>query len=156
VPENGIDPENWLENGGICFFTGPAANLPSDIRIAAPDLGVLDLIEGLIIKNPDGPGIKTVAWKTGEPLPDKIMGIVADVVMIKTLLSESSEAIQLKSPNGNRWISLDEWQSEFGTNGFALIARMRLFWNQHGGGVRIGKPVNTGSGKNEIKKLGKW
>ena len=48
---------------------------------------------------------------------------------------------------------MDQWFEEFGTNGFALIARMRLFWNKYGGGVQTGRSLKDKSEK-KFKKLG--
>jgi hypothetical protein len=145
--ESEIEPVGWLEEDGICFFPGPSARLPSEIRISSPDIGVLDLITGLVIKNPKGPGVITVPYNSIEnekdPLPAKIFGVVVDADIIKTMLAEDPDFIALKDPNGLTWINLDQWYQKFGTNGLALIAKMRLFWNKHGGGVQVTKPLGT-------------
>lgn len=162
MPENEDESEiteekDWLEEDGICFFPGPEARLPTDVRISSPDIGVLDLISGLVIKNPEGPGIITIAYNSikneKDPLPAKIFGVVVDADVIKAMRSEDPDFILLKSPNGNKWINLDQWFEEFGTNGFALIAKMRLFWNKYGGGVQTGRSLKDKSEK-KFKKLG--
>lgn len=129
----------WLDEDGICIFPGPSAKLPSEIRIASPDIGVLDLLTGLLVKNPQGPGIITVPYNSianeKDPLPAKIFGVVVDAEIIKTMMAQDPDFILLKDPNDMTWMNLDAWYAKFSTNGLALIARMRLFWKVKGGGV---------------------
>lgn len=150
--------KGWLDEDGICFFPGPEARLPSDLRIASPDIGILDLITGLLIKNPSGAGIVTVQYNSikneKDPLPSKIFGVVIDSKLVKQMMAEDPDWISLKDPNNLTWMNLDQWHEKFGTNGLALIAKMRLFWNAHGGGVVIKKP--QGTSEKVFKKLGKY
>lgn len=159
-----ISEDNYLDQDGICFFPGPDAKLPSQTYIAS-GVGVLDLIKSMVIKNPDGAGIKIVDWRPGQPIPEKVMGIVVDQEMVDYIQNTNNgRGILLRDPNSNSWKTLDEWEAEFKTNGMGLLARMRLDWFETGGGVGTPGQRVTGKGqrgipttdKKEFKKLGKY
>jgi len=142
LPEIGLDEgdrpistDAYLDEGGICYFGGPEAKLPSDVHIVA-GIGVLDFIKDLIIKNPDGPGIKTVSWKPSDPIPEKVIGAVVDLEILDIIQkANAGRGVLLKDPNGLKWMTLDEWNTLFGTDGLAQVIKMRLYWKKEGGGV---------------------
>lgn len=137
-PEDEGDGDNYL--AGLCYFPGPEALLPTQVHIAS-GVGVLDLIKDLVIKNPEGAGIKTVGWNPTQPIPEKVLGIVVDQEMIDYLQeSNNGRGILLKEANADNWMTLKEWEDKFQTNGLALIARMRLDWNKTGGGIKPTHP----------------
>jgi hypothetical protein len=158
-----ISEDAYLDTDGICYFGGPEAKLPSDVHIVA-GIGVLDFIKDLIIKNPDGAGIKTVFWKPSDPIPEKVIGAAVDLEILDIIQkANAGRGVLLKDPNGLRWMTLDEWNTLFGTDGLAQAIKMRLYWQQGGGvgtpGQRVTGYHQVGharkSGK-EYKKLGKW
>jgi hypothetical protein len=151
VTIGGNMPNNDDYLSDLCEFGGPEAVLPTQIYIAA-GVGILDLIKALVIKNPTGAGILSVPWEPTQPIPEKVIGIIADMDTVNYIQSKNNgRGILLKSPNIDTWMTLDEWGAQFNTNGLGLIARMRLDWNKTGGGVHIGRPISQ---KKEFKKLG--
>jgi len=147
-----ISTDAYLDEDSICFFPGPDAKLPSQTYIAS-GVGVLDLIKSLVIKNPEGPGIKTVDWRPGQPIPEKVMGIVPDQEMVDYIqTTNNGRGILLRDPNGNIWKTLAEWEAEFKTNGLGLLARMRLDWFTTGGGVGTPGQRVTGPGQHGIAR----
>ena len=155
--------EDYLSIDGICFFGGPESKLPSDVHIVA-GIGVLDFVKDLIIKNPDGPGIKTVGWQPSDPIPEKIIGATVDMEILDVIQeANNGRGVLLKAPNINAWMTLDEWNDIFATDGLGQAIKMRLYWQQGGGGVGTPGQRITGyrqrgqarKSTKEFKKLGR-
>lgn len=151
MPENDIDPYNWLESeDGICKFTGPESRQPTRIMLASPGISLLSLIQSLLVIDPEEDAIQEIKWKPGDEIPDGVLGAKLKLSVVKFLQDTyGDDAILLAAPNHDAWMTLSEWREEFGTDGLAMIIQMRLFWSQHGGGVVAGKPAKV------FKKLGR-
>jgi hypothetical protein len=163
MPEDEIKTEeDYLSIDGICFFGGPESKLPSDVHIVA-GIGVLDFVKDLITKNPDGPGIKTVGWQPSDPIPEKVIGATVDMEILEEIQkANAGRGVLLKAPNINTWMTLDEWNDIFATDGLAQAIKMRLYWQQGGGvgtpGQRITGYHQIGHARKstrEFKRLGK-
>ncbi len=163
LPEDEIETEeDYLSIDGICFFGGPESKLPSDVHIVA-GIGVLDFVKDLIIKNPEGPGIKTLGWQPSDPIPEKVIGATVDMEILEEIQkANAGRGVLLKAPNINTWMTLDEWNDIFATDGLAQAIKMRLYWQQGGGvgtpGQRITGYHQIGHARKstrEFKRLGK-
>jgi len=126
-------------------------------------IGLLDFVKDLIIKNPDGPGIKTLGWQPSDPIPEKVIGATVDMEILEEIQkANAGRGVLLKAPNINTWMTLDEWNDIFATDGLAQAIKMRLYWQQGGG---VGTPGQRVTGYHQIgharkstkefKKLGK-
>jgi hypothetical protein len=127
-------------------------------------IGVLDFVKDLIIKNPDGPGIKTLGWQPSDPIPEKVIGATVDMEILDVIqTANTGRGVLLKAPNINTWMTLDEWNDVFATDGLAQAIKMRLYWQQGGGGVGTPGQRVTGyhhmgharKSAKEFKRLGK-
>lgn len=138
---------------GCIPFEGPEARLPSGVYIVAGG-DILDLICGLVVNKP-GPGIEIVPWDASKTIPEFVIGIQIDqeaVDYIQTV--NGGRGILLRTANAGPWRTLVEWEAEFGTNGLALIAKMRLSWNKTGGSVQVHKPKGRVYGLDAYKLEG--
>lgn len=112
-------------------------------------IGVLDFVKDLIIKNPDGPGIKTLGWQPSDPIPEKVIGATVDMEILDVIqTANAGRGVLLKAPNINTWMTLAEWNDVFSTDGLAQAIKMRLYWQQGGGGV--GTPGQRVTGYHQI------
>ena len=143
LPEIGLEEgdrpivtDNMFEEG-ICFFPGPEAEMPSQLRIAAP-VDFIAFIRALVVlDNTSEQGWKTVTYTYPEK-PDRadVLGLVLTKVAIETLHSKyNGKAFITKEPNGDNWMTLAEWNAKFNTDGLEVLARMRWEWFTKGGGV---------------------
>ena len=156
------DDEDYLSIDGICFFGGPESKLPSAVHIVA-GIGVLDFVKDLVTKNPDGPGIKTLGWQPSDPIPEKVIGATVDMEILDVIQkANDGRGVLLKAPNINAWMTLDEWNNVFATDGLAQAIKMRLYWQQGGGVGTPGQRVigyhqrgHARKSDKEYRKLGK-
>ena len=143
LPEIGLEEgdrpivtDNMFEEG-ICFFPGPEAEMPSQLRIAAP-VDFIAFIRALVVlDNTSEQGWKTVTYTYPEK-PDRadVLGLVLNKGAIEMLQSKyNGKAFLLKEPNGDNWMTLAEWNAKFNTDGLEVLARMRWEWWTKGGGV---------------------
>lgn len=143
LPEIGLEEgdrpivtDNMFEEG-ICFFPGPEAEMPSQLRIAAP-VDFIAFIRALVVlDNTSEQGWKTVTYTYPEK-PDRadVLGLVLNKGAIEMLQSKyNGKAFLLKEPNGDNWMTLAEWNAKFNTDGLEVLARMRWEWFTKGGGV---------------------
>ena len=121
-------------------------------------------MKDLIIKNPDGPGIKTIGRQPSDPIPEKVIGATVDMEILEVIQkANAGRGVLLKAPNIDTWMTLDEWNDIFATDGLAQAIKMRLYWQQGGGGVGTpGQRVigyhqmgHARKSTKEYKKLGK-
>lgn len=106
-------------------------------------------MKDLIIKNPDGPGIKTLGWQPSDPIPEKVIGATVDMEILDVIqTANAGRGVLLKAPNINTWMTLAEWNDVFSTDGLAQAIKMRLYWQQGGGGV--GTPGQRVTGYHQI------
>ena len=121
-------------------------------------------MKDLIIKNPDGPGIKTVGWQPSDPIPEKIIGATVDMEIVEDIQkANDGRGILLKSPNIDTWMTPSEWNDIFATDGLGQAIKMRLYRLREGGGVGTPGQRITGyrqrgqarKAAKEFKKLGK-
>lgn len=132
-----ISTDAYLDEDGICFFPGPEAQMPSQLRIAAP-VNFLAFIKALVVlDNESEQGYKTIPYTYPEkPDRDDVLGLVLNKGAIEMLQSKyAGKAFLLKEPNGDDWLTLAEWNSKFNTDGLEVLARMRWEWFTKGGGV---------------------
>lgn len=135
--EEAIQEGDYLEIDGICKFPDEVNAKPSGVKIASPFIGFSDLIKSLVIDTEDGP--KEVPYVPGV---QKVIGFVKDMLTIDFLQGAyGGRGIVVASPkNPKKYMTLDEWKDQFGTDALALILMMRLWWKTTGGGVQTGKP----------------
>lgn len=123
--------------GGICFFPGPEAEMPSQLRIAAP-VDFIAFIKALVVlDNTSEQGYKTIPYTYPEK-PDRgdVLGLVLNKGAIEMLQQKyNGRAFLLREPNSDAWITLAEWNAKFNTDGLEVLARMRWEWFTKGGGV---------------------
>ena len=112
--------------------------------------------------------IAALAGDTGwaEPTVKTLLNRLLNKGAIELLQSKyNGKAFLLRSPNGNDWMTLAEWNAEFKTDGLEVLARMRWEWHTKGGGVgtpgqRVAGAGQVGHAKqtdpSKFKKLGKW
>lgn len=132
-----ISTDAYLDEDGICFFPGPEAQMPTQVRIAAP-VNFLAFIKALVVlDNESEQGYKTIPYTYPEkPDRDDVLGLVLNKGAIEMLQSKyAGKAFLLKEPNGDDWLTLAEWNSKFNTDGLEVLARMRWVWFTKGGGV---------------------
>lgn len=132
-----ISTDAYLDEDGICFFPGPEAQMPTQVRIAAP-VNFLAFIKALVVlDNESEQGYKTIPYTYPEkPDRDDVLGLVLNKGAIEMLQSKyAGKAFLLKEPNGDDWLTLAEWNSKFNTDGLEVLARMRWEWFTKGGGV---------------------
>lgn len=132
-----ISTDAYLDEDGICFFPGPEAQMPTQVRIAAP-VNFLAFIKALVVlDNESEQGYKTIPYTYPEK-PDRgdVLGLVLNKGAIEMLQSKyAGKAFLLKEPNGDNWMTLAEWNAKFNTDGLEVLARMRWEWWTKGGGV---------------------
>lgn len=132
-----ISTDAYLDEDGICFFPGPEAQMPTQVRIAAP-VNFLAFIKALVVlDNTSEQGYKTIPYTYPEK-PDRgdVLGLVLNKGAIEMLQSKyAGKAFLLKEPNGDNWMTLAEWNAKFNTDGLEVLARMRWEWWTKGGGV---------------------
>jgi len=143
LPEIGLHEEDRpivtedMFEAGICFFPGPEAQMPTQVRIAAP-VNFLAFIKALVVlDNTSEQGYKTIPYTYPEK-PDRgdVLGLVLNKGAIEMLQSKyAGKAFLLKEPNGDNWMTLAEWNAKFNTDGLEVLARMRWEWWTKGGGV---------------------
>ena len=152
-PEDELTPEELPEIGlheedrpivtddmfeeGICFFPGPEAEMPTQVRIAAP-VNFLAFVKGLVVlDNESEQGWETVPYNyPDKPARADVLGLVLNKGAIEMLQSKyNGKAFLLKEPNGDDWLTLAEWNAKFQTDGLEVLARMRWEWWTKGGGV---------------------
>ncbi len=143
LPEIGLHEEDRpivtedMFEAGICFFPGPEAQMPTQVRIAAP-VNFLAFIKALVVlDNTSEQGYKTIPYTYPEK-PDRgdVLGLVLNKGAIEMLQSKyNGKAFLLKEPNGDNWMTLAEWNAKFNTDGLEVLARMRWEWFTKGGGV---------------------
>lgn len=145
--------DTYGDDLGCIPFEGPEARLPSGTYIAAGG-DILDLICGLVVNKP-GPGIEVVPWDASKPIPDFVIGIQIDQDAVDYIQTKNAgRGILLREASAGPWMTLEEWQAKYQTNGLALLARMRLNWNKTGGGVQVKKPSGRKYGLDAYKLPG--
>ena len=150
-----ISTDAYLDEDGICFFPGPEAQMPSQLRIAAP-VDFIAFVKALVVlDNASEKGWKEIPYTYPEK-PDRgdVLGLVLNKGAIEMLQSKyAGKAFLLKEPNGDDWLTLAEWNSKFNTDGLEVLARMRWEWFTKGGrrrnagaesdGNRPGRPCHA-------------
>lgn len=133
-----ISEDNYLDIEGICCFPPDVENKPSQIRIASPFIGFTDLIKSLVVDTENGP--KEVPLVAG--VKEKVIGFVKDQLTIDFLQKTyAGRGILVASPeNPKALMTLQEWETKYGTDAISLVLMMRLWWKTTGGGVQVGKP----------------
>jgi len=111
LPEIGLHEEDRpivtedMFEAGICFFPGPEAQMPTQVRIAAP-VNFLAFIKALVVlDNTSEQGYKTIPYTYPEK-PDRsdVLGLVLNKGAIEMLQSKyNGKAFLLKEPNGDDW-----------------------------------------------------
>lgn len=133
-----ISTDAYLDEDGICFFPGPEAQMPTQVRIAAP-VNFLAFIKALVVlDNTSEQGYKTIPYTYPEkPNREDVLGLVLNKGAIEMLQSKhNGKAFLLQAPNKTgQWLTLAEWNAEFNTDGLEVLARMRWEWWTKGGGV---------------------
>ena len=134
MPEDGeiIEEQGYLDIDGICIFPTEVVTKPVQVRIASPYIGIMDLVKSLIVIGKNGP--EEVPYSREAK---KIIGIVKDVQTIEWMQNTyGGRGLLFASPeNPALMLTVDEWESKYGTDPVGLIMMMRLWWNSMGGGV---------------------
>lgn len=138
--------DSWLDENGICHFTGPETMIPTGAYMANGETDILELVIGIVYNKP-GPGFAVYDWDKNQeaPIPkevlDRVIGVKMDVETIKFLNDENNgRGILLAEAAGDitqNGLTPDEWIAKYGNNGAAALARARLFWWTRGGGVHV-------------------
>lgn len=124
------DGENWLD--GLCEYTGPGHDLPV----------------GGFCKIPNWSPEKIVAlWMTADGIEKTTAALAKDDVIIGATFNQKAlEAIvstygkdffQLREANGGPMLTLDQWQTKYGTNGLGLVAIRNMRMTLQGSGVHF-------------------
>jgi hypothetical protein len=133
-----IVTEDMFEDG-ICFFPGPEAEMPSEVRIATPVNFLKFIKAAIVLDNDSDDGFKQVKWTYPEKPPEDVLGLVLNMKAVaKVQEIYNGKGFLLKEPNGSGWTTLGEWNSRYNTDGLSVLARMRWHWYTKGGGVTTG------------------
>lgn len=137
---------NWLEDPyDLCMFSGEEANIPTEVKIAA-NMDIIRLIRGLVVMNPDGPGIKNVEWRKGQAIPKDVLGVIVDKESVDFIQNKANgRGFLLRAPNDSDWLTLDQFKEKYKIDGLTRIVEMRWHWFTTGGGVTTPGQQVTGT-----------
>lgn len=142
------EEEGWLDEDGICFFTGEDAKMPTGTHIAV-GVDLLTFVKSLIvIDNDKEEGMSNVKWSPGMPVPPGVLGVILNSAAIEMLQKNySGRAFMLRGSNENAWMTLDDWKKAYNTDGLAILVTMRLSYLKTGGGVKTPGQQVTAQGQ---------
>jgi hypothetical protein len=146
---------NYLEEGfELCRFGGKEKDQPTGLNSR---LAIEKYVAALILVDNDNleTGEKIVKWKSGEPIPEDVIGVVLNkkaLLREKVTLTDSNEGA----------VTPEEWEALHKTDGLALWALNKMSYLQTGGGVKtpgqqVTAPGQVGHAKAPtmpVKKLG--
>jgi len=135
--ENVVEEEDWLS--GICHFSGPEADLPVGGHSKIPNWYPEKVARSWVVMDAESEeGIKEK--KTAELTPeDIIIGVRLNPKTLAAILATYGPKFYLiREANGDAWMTLDQWQARFKTNGLGLVAMRGMRRKLSGGGIRVG------------------
>lgn len=109
--------------GGICHYDGPEADLPLGGYTKVPGWGPEKAAKKWIVADPEA-DLGYSEKKTKELSPDDIIiGVELNQALLEQLIKTYGPKFYLiREANGGPFLSLAEWQTHFGTDGFGLVA----------------------------------
>ena len=132
--------ENWLD--GLCHYSGPGHDLPVGgyckiVKSGAP-WGPELLARSWTVS--DASTDEGIATKTTKELTadDIIIGVTLNPKTIAAIVATyGRDFYQIREANGGQFMTLDQWQTMFGTNGLGLVAMRNMRKKLSGGGVHF-------------------
>ena len=122
--------ENWLD--GLCEYTGPGHDLPTGGYCKIPNWSPEKIV---------------AAWMTADGTEKKTSELTKDDIIIGATFNQKAlEAIvstygkdffQLREANGGPMLTLDQWQTKYGSNGLGLVAIRNMRMKLVGPGVHF-------------------
>jgi hypothetical protein len=131
------EEENWLK--GLCYYSGPASDLPlggyTKLSFWRPENAVKVWI---VLDAESEKGF--VEKKTSElKKEDIIMGCTMNAASIEKIVEMfGRDFYQIRDANGGPLMTLDQWQEKYHSNGLGLVAIRNIIYKLRGGGVHFG------------------
>ena len=123
--------ENWLD--GLCEYAGPGHDLPVGGYCKIPGWAPeKDL--GAVWMTSDGSEKKTSELTKA----DTIIGVTFNQkILDMTVATNGMDFYQIREANGGPLMTLDQWQTKYGTNGLGLVAIRNMRMKLAGQGVHF-------------------
>ncbi len=128
--------EDWLD--GICTYTGPGADLPVGGYSKIPGWYPEKIAKSWTVLDAESEeGIKEK--KTSELTKDDIIiGVTLNPKTLAAIVKTyGKDFYKIREANGTEFMTLDEWQERYGSNGLGLVAIRNMQKKLSGAGVRF-------------------
>jgi DNA-directed RNA polymerase subunit RPC12/RpoP len=122
--------ENWLD--GLCEYTGPGHDLPTGGYCKIPNWSPEKIVVSWMT-------VDGTEKKTSELTKDDgIIGATFNQKALEAIVSTyGKDFFQLREANGGPMLTLDQWQTKYGTNGLGLVAIRNMRMKLAGQGVHF-------------------
>jgi len=131
------EEEDWLS--GICDYDGPEDDLPAGGHAKIPGWEPEKVAKVWVVMDAESEeGIREK--KTAELTADDIIiGVRLNPKTLSYIYKQYGPRFYLlRDANGEAWMTPDQWQAKFKTNGLGLVAMRNMRRKLSGGGIRTG------------------
>jgi hypothetical protein len=128
--------ENWLD--GICTYTGPGTDLPIGGYSKIPGWSPEKIAKSWIVI--DAESEEGITEKKTHELAkeDIIIGVMLNPKTLGAIVKTyGKDFYKIKEADGIEFMTLDEWQERYGSNGLGLVAIRNMQRKLSGAGVRF-------------------